>query len=368
MKISLCMIVRNEEKTLERCLSTVGDIVDEIVILDTGSTDSTKEVAQKFTEHVIDYQWIDDFAAARNFAFSHASMDYIMWLDADDILLPEDRQKLLILKQNLDSNIDAVSMAYNCDFDEKGNVTLIVRRLRLVKREKNFQWYGVVHEDLTVNENLLDTDIAVTHKKITKATDRNLKIYENRLSQGKVLSAQDIFHFARELHQHQIYDRAILFYLKFLGEDANSSENKIFVCNKLADCYHQLGDTEKELTYTFKSFEYDPPRPEACCRLGYHFLNKNEFVKAVYWYKQAIEVPFSENSWAIVNLPSRTWLPHMQLGLCYFRLGRYDLSYQHNKIALSYQSGDKSIINNLMLLDELLKQEQFHTTANKQHK
>jgi glycosyltransferase involved in cell wall biosynthesis len=350
------MIVKNEEDTLERCLFSVGDIVDEIVIVDTGSTDQTKEIAKKFTEKVMNFEWIDDFAAARNFAFSHGTMDYIMWLDADDVLLPEDRQKLLKLKQSLNNSVDAVSMIYHCDFDEHGNVTLSVRRTRIVKKNRNFQWRGAVHEDLYVDGNLMDSDIVVTHKRVRKTTDRNLKIYENRFNQGAFFTAQDIFHFARELHQHRMYERAIPFYLKFLEDEKNSAENKIFTCNRLADCYYQLGDKEKELTYTFKSFEYDTPRSEACCRLGYHFLQKNAFKNAVYWYKQALETPPPENNWAIINQPSRTWLPHMQLGLCYYRLGLYDLSYRHNKIALSYKPEDQDILNNLSFLEELLRQ------------
>ena len=75
--ISLCMIVKNEEKILDRCLSTVADLVDEIVIVDTGSTDATKEIAAKYTEHIYDFLWVDDFSAARNFAFSKATCEYI---------------------------------------------------------------------------------------------------------------------------------------------------------------------------------------------------------------------------------------------------------------------------------------------------
>ncbi|MFZ5969481.1 MAG: tetratricopeptide repeat-containing glycosyltransferase family 2 protein [Bacillota bacterium] len=356
------MIVKNEEDTLERCLASVSDIMDEIIIVDTGSTDKTKKIAGKFTEHVMDFEWIDDFAAARNFAFSHATMDYIMWLDADDVLLSEDRQKLLRLKQSIDPIVDAISMEYHCDFDEQGNVTLNVRRTRIVKRMRNFQWRGAVHEDLFVDGNLFDSDIVVTHKKAHEAGDRNIKIYENRLNQGKPFTAQDIFHFARELHQHQLYERAIGFYLKFLEDENNSTENKIFTCNRLADCYYQIGDKEKELAYTYKSFEYDTPRSEACCRLGYHFLQKNAFKQAVYWYKQALEAPLPENSWAIVNQPSRTWLPHMQLGLCYYQLGLYDLSYHHNKMVLSYRPNDQDVLNNLSLLEEILRQRQSLAT------
>ena len=99
--ISLCMIVKNEEEVIGRCLECVKDIVDEIIIVDTGSTDSTKEIVSKYTDMVYDFEWIDDFSAARNFSFSKASKDYTMWLDADDIILEADREKLLKIKESL---------------------------------------------------------------------------------------------------------------------------------------------------------------------------------------------------------------------------------------------------------------------------
>ena len=75
--ISLCMIVKNEEKILRRCLDSVADLVDEIVIVDTGSQDETKRIAAEYTKFVYDFQWVDDFSAARNFAFSKATQEYI---------------------------------------------------------------------------------------------------------------------------------------------------------------------------------------------------------------------------------------------------------------------------------------------------
>ena len=106
--ISLCMIVKNEEDTLARCLDSVRGVVDEIVIVDTGSTDRTKEVAGTYTDKIFDFVWIDDFSAARNYSYSQATMDYILWLDADDVLLPEDRVKFLNLKETLNPSVDAV--------------------------------------------------------------------------------------------------------------------------------------------------------------------------------------------------------------------------------------------------------------------
>lgn len=67
--ISLCMIVRNEEAVLERCLHSVCNVVDEIILVDTGSEDRTKEIARSYTDRIYDFAWSDDFAAARNFPF-----------------------------------------------------------------------------------------------------------------------------------------------------------------------------------------------------------------------------------------------------------------------------------------------------------
>ena len=78
--VSLCMIVRDEEAVLERCLESVRDAVDEIIIVDTGSTDGTKDIGRKYTGKIYDLPWQDDFAAARNFAFFKGTMDYLMWL------------------------------------------------------------------------------------------------------------------------------------------------------------------------------------------------------------------------------------------------------------------------------------------------
>ena len=116
--ISLCMIVKNEEKVLSRCLDSVKEIVDEIIIIDTGSTDKTKEIAKKYTNKVLDFKWINDFSAARNYSFSFASMDYVLWLDADDVILNKDKEKLLELKKKLNKKTDFVMMKYDVGFDE----------------------------------------------------------------------------------------------------------------------------------------------------------------------------------------------------------------------------------------------------------
>lgn len=190
------MIVKNEEEVLEQCLNSIYDICDEIIIVDTGSSDKTKEIAKKYTLNILDFEWIDDFSAARNFSFSQAKMDYILWLDADDVLLKEDQNKLRILKSKLKSDIDCVSMNYILEFDEYNNPSFYFRRNRLVKRANNFRWYGPVHEYLQVGGNILSADIAIVHRKIDKTkkgdfAGRNLNIYEKRLKTGEKFSKSE---------------------------------------------------------------------------------------------------------------------------------------------------------------------------------
>ena len=80
------MIVKNECEVLDRVLGSVISFADEIIVIDTGSTDNTAEIAKKYTDKVFSFEWKDDFSAARNFSFSKGTSDYLMWLDADDVV------------------------------------------------------------------------------------------------------------------------------------------------------------------------------------------------------------------------------------------------------------------------------------------
>ena len=84
--ISICMIVKNEEKHLARCLDSIADLAEELIIVDTGSTDRTKEIAAKYNARIYDFKWNGDFSDARNFSFSKATKEYIYQADADEVL------------------------------------------------------------------------------------------------------------------------------------------------------------------------------------------------------------------------------------------------------------------------------------------
>lgn len=348
------MIVKNEEDIIGRCLDSVKHIVDEIVIVDTGSTDQTKEIVSKYTENVIDFKWIDDFAAARNFAFSHATMDYILWLDADDVFMVEDQQKFLTLKETLDSSIDSVTMHYHLAFDGNGNVTSSLRRNRLVKRENNFKWHGAVHEYLEVWGNIFHSEIAVTHDSLEHDSDRNLRIYDTRRKRGEKFSPRDLYYYANELYDHQKLKEAIKYYKKFLATKKGWVEDNISTCGRLADCFHSINDQENELYYILKSFEYDTPRADFCCRLGYMYLQRNQPEKALVWYRIATQLE-KPDSMGMINHACWTWLPHLQLCVCYSQLGNHSQAYLHNEIARGFLPDHPSILHNKQYLESLIE-------------
>ena len=357
ISISLCMIVRNEEYTIARCLDSVKGIPDEIVIVDTGSTDRTKEIVCQYTDRIVDFAWMDDFAAARNFAFSKATMDYILWLDADDILADSDCEQFLKLKKNLDPLMDAVNMPYLLAFDQFGSVTFSLRRNRLVKRNKNFRWIGAVHEYLEVYGHVLNSDICVTHKgKLGNSgdNDRNLRIYEKLQSRGESFSPRDLYYYANELYDHQLNNQAIEFYQKFLMTGQGWVEDNISACGKLADCFQKLGEKDKELQAILKSFEYANPRAEFCCRLGHYFLHAEQYEQGVFWYKLATQLEKPIDSWGPMIEACWTWLPHIQLCVCYDKLGKHELAYEHNEMARTYRPEDPQVLHNKRYLEGVL--------------
>ena len=342
--ISLCMIVKNEDQVLARCLNSVKELVDEIIIIDTGSTDNTKEIAKEFTEKVFDFNWIDNFSSARNYSFSKATMDYILWLDADDIIIPEEQIKFKFLKENLNPSVDVVMMKYNVGFDENDNITLSYFRERLVKRINSYCWKEPVHEFLELWGNINNADVCITHKK-EKASEpgRNIKIYENILSSGNDLSSRGMYYYARELSSYGKYDKAIEYFNKFLDNKQGWVEDNIGACYNLSLCYNNINDKKNVLRSLLRSFEYEIPRAEICCELGYYYLNLQDYNKAIFWYKLATNLEKPIDNWGFLLHDCWGYLPNIQLCVCYDKIGNINEAIKHNDIAGKYKPNSTAV-------------------------
>jgi GT2 family glycosyltransferase len=150
-RVSLTMIVRDEEANLAACLGSAAGLFDEIVVVDTGSKDRTVEIARSFGAKVFAFTWVDDFAAARNAALGHASGDYAFWLDADDVIEPVERERLRALLGRLGEDASdpaAYVVRCSCDADAKGGGATVVDHVRLFPLRPDVRWTYRVHEQI----------------------------------------------------------------------------------------------------------------------------------------------------------------------------------------------------------------------------
>ena len=338
ISISLCMIVKDEEKVLARCLDSVKDAVDEIIIVDTGSRDGTKEVAGGYTGYIYDFPWQDDFSAARNEAFSKASMEYCMWLDADDVLPGGSAEKLLQLKAELPTDTDMVMMPYEMIFDEKGNPGFSYYRERLVRNNGRYLFQGRVHEAIPISGKVLYREIPVHHRKEEeKDSKRNLKIYQSMEKAGEPFDSRALYYYGKELLVHGQYEKSIRILKKFLQQKEGWVENQIDGTRQLAWCYEQIGEKRKTLQALLKGLEYDVPRAETCCALGRYFANEKKYSQAAYWYQQAFQAPKNARSGAFIQEECYGFLPAISLCVCYDRMGQFELAQHYNELAGQYQ-------------------------------
>lgn len=351
------MIVKDEEAVLGRCLDSVRPAVDEMIIVDTGSKDRTKEIAARYTDKVYDFVWADDFSAARNFSFSKANMDFILWLDADDVLLQEDCAALARLKQTLTDAVDVVMLPYHTAFDEEGKPVFSYYRERLIRRGLPHAWEGRVHEAVVHAGRVQYAQVPVTHRSVkTEYSDRNLKIYEKQEAGGEPLSPRDQFYYGRELYYHQRYDRAKERLRGFLSAGQGWVENNLEACKILAYCYLETGDVYGALDALSASFRYGVPRAETCCELGNAFMRLEDYRTAAFWFELARKLPRPEAGGAFVSEDCYGFLPCIQLCVCYDRLGEREKAAAYNRLAGAFRPAAPAYLHNLTYFEGIAPQ------------
>jgi tetratricopeptide (TPR) repeat protein len=146
-RVSLCLIVKNEEANLPACLASAAGLFDEVVVVDTGSTDRTKEIAQARGARIFDFPWVDSFSAARNECLNRATGDWIFWMDADDRIEPAERDKFRALFGRLTDQNAAYVIKCVCD-GEPGAGPTVVDHVRLFRNRPDVRWEHRVHEQI----------------------------------------------------------------------------------------------------------------------------------------------------------------------------------------------------------------------------
>ena len=327
------MIVKNEELTLARILNQVIKFADELIIVDTGSSDNTKNIANNFTDKVYDFEWVDDFALARNFSFSKASSDYIMWLDADDYIEDTEVEKLISLKANIDC--DCVMLPYCVSFDEKGKTSFWYYRERILRRCESAIWQGFIHEAIIPFGKIVNLkDIPIKHLKVKKSGNRNLQIYQSHIQKGEKLNTRHLYYYARELYYNNLLSQSLDVLEEFFTRTDGFIANIIDAYILASRISKRLGEATKSEDYLFKALKYSKPSSELCVSIGDVFFEKADYNNAIFWYELAMSVAKSPIEGAFYDVNTGKYTPALQLCVCYYRLGDLAKSIKYNNIAL----------------------------------
>ena len=329
--ISVCMIVKNEEKVLARCLDSLSGLWEELIIVDTGSTDRTKQIAKKYTDKVYDFTWTGNFSDARNYSFSKAGCDYIYSADADEVLDEENRERFLRLKEALsaDSEIEIVQMYYGNQLSQNSIYNFDKEyRPKLYKRLRKFMWQEPIHEAVRLDPVVYDSDIVIWHKPHGQHGARDLAYFEKMLENSEKLSIriQDIYlrelYFVGEMHNLKKGHE----YLVEISEN-ESPESDVFQKAIAILCKEARmnGKASDFLKYSLKGVA-SQGSSELCMELGHYFYEREEWAEAAIWYyNAAYETPCQ------MSLKAATTEPLMQLVSCYEKLNIPEMAEEYRR-------------------------------------
>lgn len=341
IQVSVCMIVKNEEKVLKRCLDSLKGLWDELIIVDTGSEDATKKIAAEYTNLIYDFQWTGSFSDARNFAFSKAEKEYIYSADADEVLDEENRSKFFSLKEHLLSEIEIVQMKYGnqlsfgtiYNFDEE-------LRPKLFKRQREFRWKEPVHEMVLLDPVIYDSDIVITHMPLENHAGRDLAVFRRHIHAGERLSARLHTLYAKELFiagSREDFLMAEEFFKDSATDACRGTEEIKEACCVIAKAARFREDIITFYKYALKGIALEGCS-ELCCELGEFYVEQGDIEEAIVWFYNA-----GFETSPILSARHGGNFPRQQLAKCYELVKNFDMAAEFRKEAEAWESEHKEI-------------------------
>ncbi len=344
MRVSLCMIVKNEEKNLADCLASVADLVDEMVIVDTGSTDRTKEIAARYGARVFDFAWVDSFAAARNESLRHATGDWVFWMDADDRLDEDNRRKLRDLFAGLKDENAAYVVKCLCVPDSAVQDGTVVDHVRLFRNRPDVRWDYRVHEQIlpAVRDSKAEvrwSEVVVRHVGYTDAPLRRRKLERDL----RLLRLEDA---ERPQHPFVLFNLgsvsqelgdvagALDYFRRSLerSHSADSITRKLFAL--IAGCLWRLGRRQDALATCAEGRSFYPDDAELLYREAGFREEAGDWTGAEGCWRRLVEGREGPH-FASVGAGLRGYLARHRLALCCLRRGALDEAEKHWRAALA---------------------------------
>ena len=330
--ISVCIITKNESENLEKCLSALQSYPFEIVVVDTGSTDNSKEIALRYTDKVYDFEWIDDFSAARNFAIAHASHNVILSLDTDEFVTEVDMDAFMRLIEDNPKSVGSVKMLNY--FESNGELHFQTSMLDRLFNRKYYHYENPIHEVLLPHKNICyasyELPITIDHvgylgskEKLQQKSMRDLELLLNEV----LISPSDpylYFQIAQCYMLMRDHKQACHYFQMALQHNPSPEDEytRILVCN-YGNVLIDLDKVEEAMPL-LSFYNYYSDNADYLCMTGLVYLHIGQPLKALPEFVKALTASGRD------SLDPR--LPSYYIGFIYELFGKKEIAkthYQH---------------------------------------
>lgn len=326
MKIALAMIVKasdDEAVYLNQCLLYAQEHVDGIFITITGENKKVEQVCKEFKAKISKFEWVNDFSKARNFNFSQVpkEYDYIMWLDADDIIRVKGNLKEMLQKKLA----DCYTISYAYAFDEYKNPVVAHLKTQIVKNDGTFTWRGELHEDFKVNREIKIVylkDFERLHMSspahFEEAKKRNIEVAKAQLKNNPK-DPRSFWNMANSFKAIGKNKKALEYFQKFLLE-SKSDEEKYIAYQRMAEIFWQDKKTEEAIQTCRYMIGLKPEYPDGYYLLASILYGRQQYRKSAEYYLMGLSKKPPIYSIIVYNPRDYDFNPLMNLAKCYFNL------------------------------------------------
>jgi glycosyltransferase involved in cell wall biosynthesis/tetratricopeptide (TPR) repeat protein len=347
----------NEADELERCLkSCQGDLLDEVVITTTSKDIKVQEIAEKYADITPYFEWVHDFAKARNYSFSHSTTKFILWLDADDVIKPGEYRKLLELKNSgkLDE-LDIALMDYVYFHDQEDKPVVVLPRERIVRNVDDIKWHDPIHEYMDMGGKRIGRfPIKIDHYRVKPYDpNRNLSLLEQEYKRD-TCSERIKFYYGKELADNGDFDKAVPVLEKYVDNGKDFFDNLTVACIRLSRYYYHIKrDFDTAKLYASKGVGFNNMYAENFVMIGDVYYEKNDIESSIKYYKEALTKELSGGMSQVVDYYG--YIPALKLATIYSNNRDYEEAKKYVDIAISCKKEDSVIELKKMIDREIEK-------------
>lgn len=299
--LSACMIIKNEERHLGRCLSSLAGIADEIIVVDTGSTDNSLAIAESFGARIFEFPWTFDFSAARNFSLSKASKPWVLIIDADEVLDSDSAGSIPSILET--DNFDALLVrVHNYLGNPDEPEVMIASSIRIFRSNMSYSYSGTVHEDVTpsivsLGGRVKSSDIKIYHYGYLYDTaqgerrfDRNVRLLQSQL-EVRPNDGVSLFYLGTEYFVVGRYQEALAHYELALHHLPAETSLRPRLARNTTECLRQTGQLQRALRFVDEALGDYPDYPDLWFLRGLIEEELNNHSAALTSFMTATKIP-----------------------------------------------------------------------------